>query len=128
MLKSASIEQTPTTRPDVFAFRIHGQVTQPDMEALGAYMNEVFDRFDKVSMLLIFDGYEGSETGASSGWESIKSRVRSPAKLDRYAHLGASKATERMVGALGAMLPVEAKGFDRADEDAAWAFVGARPA
>ena len=127
MFVTPSIRQSPTTEDHVFAFRIVAEVSSDDMEAMGAYMNDQFDRHDRVSMLLIFDRYEGSETGASLNWESLKSRVKSVIKVDRYAVVGAPDAASRLIEGMGKLLPVDARSFTHAEEDEAWRFVGARP-
>ncbi len=75
-------------------------------------------------MLLIFDSYGGAETGASLDWSVVKSRVRSLAKVERYAVVDAPERAAKMIETMGAVLPVEARAFDREEE--AWAFVGAR--
>lgn len=61
MLKLPSITEVETSRADLFAFRIDGEVSRDDMSAMADYMNDVFDRFEQIDMLMIFDRYEGAE-------------------------------------------------------------------
>jgi hypothetical protein len=88
------------------------------MEDMGRLMNDVFDNSDKVDMLLIFDRFDGAETGASLGWESLKSRVRSVTNVRRYVVAGAPGSARGLIEAMGKLLPVEAETF--ANESAAW--------
>ncbi|SHJ42279.1 SpoIIAA-like [Palleronia salina] len=128
MFVTPSIRQAPSTEDHVFAFHIMGEITSDEMEAMGAYMNEQFEHHDNVSMLLIFDRFEGSEAGAGLNWESLKAQLKSVTKVDRYAVVGAPSTPSRLVEVFGKVLPLKAQSFDRGDEDAAWQFVGARPA
>ncbi|WP_371156599.1 STAS/SEC14 domain-containing protein [Jannaschia sp. 2305UL9-9] len=122
------IHRIPTTDPATYAFSIDGKVTADEMEAMGEEMNAAFDLYDKVNMLLIFEHYDGSEVGAGLDWESIKSRFRSLTSVDKYVAVGAPEDASAMIEAMGSVIPVEAKTFEKADLDAAWAYVGARPA
>lgn len=127
MFTSPSIRQIPATVPTVFAFCITGEVTANDMKGMAAFMNDQFDAHDEVSMLLIFDGFEGRAFGAGANWETMKSQVRSLGQVARYATVGAPDAASDMIEAMDKVIPVDARAFDRADEAAAWSFVGATP-
>jgi hypothetical protein len=118
MLNTSSIIQIRTSRPDLYAFRINGQVSRDDMNAMAEVMNEAFSAKEKVDMLLIFDRYDGAETGASFGWESIKSRFRSVSNVNRYVVVGAPDAADSMIKTMGSILPVDAETYDT--EEPAW--------
>ncbi len=124
MLMTPSIRECPNDGDTVYAFHILGQVSADDMARMAEYMNDRFDRHDKVSMLLIFDSYGGAETGASFDWSVIKSQVRSLAKVEKYAVVAAPDRAARMIETMGAILPVEARAFETEVEG--WDFVGAR--
>ena len=125
MFTTATIREAPNNTEGIYAFHIIGKVTSDDMSAMAAYMNEQFDRHDKVSMIMIFDIADGAESGASFDWEVIKSRVRSLRKVDKYAVVDAPERAERMIAAMDKFIPVDARTFDT--EDAAWDFVCAKP-
>ena len=59
-----SVRGIPTGRETVYAFEVSGHVSDDDAEALAKYMNDAFDRYDKVSMLMKLDGFEGSDKDA----------------------------------------------------------------
>ena len=89
-------------------------------------MNDVFDTHDKVDMLMIFDRYEGAETGASFSWEALKSRVRAITNVDRYVVVGAPSGAQSLIEVMDNLMPVDAETFD--EELAAWRSLGAEAA
>lgn len=124
MLTLPTIRQVATTRPDLYAFRIAGEVSRDDMTQMARYMNDAFDtQPGKVDMMLIFDRFEGSQVGASMSWEAIKSRFKSLGHVNRYVVVGAPDSAKEMVESLGHLLPVKAETFD--SEPAAWRELGA---
>ncbi|WP_299651301.1 STAS/SEC14 domain-containing protein [uncultured Tateyamaria sp.] len=119
MLDTPSITQVNTSRPDLYAFRITRMVTQEDMEAMAALMNDAFDAHeDKVDLLMIFDRYDGAESGATWSWEALKSRFKSITNVRRYVVVGAPDSAEQLIEAMGKVIPVEAETHDT--EIAAW--------
>jgi len=123
MLKLPSITEVETSRADLFAFRIDGEVSRDDMSAMADYMNDVFDRFEQIDMLMIFDRYEGAEAGASLSWETLKSRFRSLSKVGRYLVVGAPERAAELIEIMDNLIPVKAETYD--DEAAAWRALGA---
>lgn len=123
MLTTSSIVQVATSRDDLFAFRIIGKISRADMTAMAEYVNDVFDRHDKIDMLLIFDKYEGAETGASLSWDALKSRVRALSEVRRYVVVGAPEAAAEMIETFGKLIPVDTETFDT--EEPAWRALGA---
>ncbi|KIN63037.1 DUF3478 domain containing protein [Sulfitobacter noctilucicola] len=118
MLTLPSILQIATSREDLHAFRITAEVSREDMTAMAEYMNTVFDRPGKVDMLMIFDRYEGAETGASLSWEALKSRFKSISNVNRYVVVGAPQRAQNLIEVMDNLLPVKAETFD--EELAAW--------
>lgn len=123
MLTLPSITEVATSRPDLFAFRIAGEVSRADMTAMAEHMNEIFDQHDAVDMLLIFDRYDGAEAGAALSWEAIKSRFRALSNVRKYVVVGAPEAAEDLIEAIGKVIPVDAEAFDT--EAPAWRALGA---
>ncbi|WP_299684938.1 STAS/SEC14 domain-containing protein [uncultured Tateyamaria sp.] len=119
MLTTPSITQVQTSRPDLYAFRITSEVSREDMEAMAELMNNAFDRHDdKVDMLMIFDRYDGAETGASWSWEALKSRFKSVSNVRRYVVVGVPERAQELIETMNALIPVEAETFDT--EASAW--------
>ncbi|WP_299146113.1 STAS/SEC14 domain-containing protein [uncultured Tateyamaria sp.] len=125
MFNTAGITQIATDRPDLYAFRISGKISDDAMEAMAEHMNAVFDAHtDKVDMLMIFDGFEGTEFGASWDWDVIKSRFRALSHVDRYVVVNAPGSADQMIDMLDSILPVQAETFD--DVALAWQSLQAR--
>ena len=116
MLSTQSINQLSTTRPDLYAFRIEGEVSREDMTEMAEHMNSAFDAHDHVDMLLYFDEFKGSEAGASMSLENIQSRLRALSSVRRYVVANAPEAAAGMVETFGKILPVEAESYDSVDE------------
>jgi hypothetical protein len=127
MPATPSIQELPAPRPLLHAFRITGTVTQDDMAAMGERMSEVFEASDaKVDMLLIFDGYVGSETLAGFSWPAIKSGTQALWSVDRYVVAGAPDGADAMIEAMNKVMPVQAETYETEAE--AWAALETRPA
>tara|TARA_R110002012_G_scaffold255355_2_gene435295 strand:- start:107 stop:526 length:420 start_codon:yes stop_codon:yes gene_type:complete len=127
MPEHATITRLQVDEPTVFAFVICAEVSRDDMKTMAKIMNSAFDTYESVSMLLIFADYDGSETGAGLNAETLKSQIRSLRHVEKYAVVGAPPAAAGLINAMGALIPVDARTFDAADEEEAWRFVGARP-
>ncbi|WP_322889660.1 MULTISPECIES: STAS/SEC14 domain-containing protein [unclassified Yoonia] len=127
MAQNGSVTRITTDNPLVYAFMIRAEVTTDDMEGMARLMNAAFDKAEDVSMLLIFEHFEGRETGAGLNWETMKAQFRSLANVNKYAVVGAPDAARTMIGVMDKIIPVDARTFDAAQEAEAWAFVGARP-
>lgn len=127
MLSLPSVKEIATSRPDLFAFRITGEVSREDMTAMADYMNQIFDAHaEKVDMLMIFDPYKGAEDGASLSWDSIKSRMRSVTNVNRYVVVGAPESAQSMIVVMDTFIPVKAETFEIEAE--AWVSLNARTA
>lgn len=121
------IIQIETTSPNVYAFRVDGHIDDDASEALAAFMNDVFDKQDKVNMLLDLSGMTGSDWDSMLDGDVIKSRFRALKHVGRYGVVGAPDRAAVMIGMMDKVIPVEAKAFDKKDIADAWAFVGAQP-
>ena len=128
MPAAGTIEQIPVDNPLVYAFCIRGEVHADDMKAMATTMNDAFDRHGSVSMLLIFDQFEGLEAGAGFDMQTLSSQFRSLAKVDRYAVVGAPSAAAMVIRVMDKVIPVDARTFERSEEHKAWRFVKAQPA
>ena len=127
MLITNTIRQIAVTSPDVYAFRIRGEVAADDLKAMAETMNDAFDIQPTVSMLLMFDQFDGVETGAGFDMETLTSQFRSLAKVDKYAVVGAPRFASVMINVMDKVIPTDARTFGADEEMLAWEFVGTRP-
>lgn len=125
MLKTATIEQFDAGRPWIYAFRITGEVTSDDMEAMAQTMNAAFDAHADVDMMLVFISGEGSEAGASLDAEVMKSQFRSLSNVRHYVAVRAPDAAESMIRTMDTVMPVDARTFQ--SEAEAMDFLHAQP-
>lgn len=125
---NGQITPIATTLPHVFAFRLSGEISQEDLDGMARTMLSAFDTHDRINMLLVFDGYEGSSTFSALQTNVLKAQMQALANVERYAVVGAPAFAESMIAASDAIMPIEAKAFDRNELTQAWEFVGAQPA
>jgi hypothetical protein len=123
-----AVHPQPTTQPNLLAFRITGKVTKEDMHQMAQMANAAFDRFETVDMLLIFDNFDGEETGALFDLAGLKAQFRAILNVGRYVVVGAPESARALIEGMGAMLPLKAMTFDKGEEELAWVELKARPA
>ena len=71
-----------------------------------------------IDMLLIFDRYDGAESGATWSWEALQSRFKSITNIRRYVVVGAPESAEDLIESMSRIMPVDAETHDT--EIAAW--------
>jgi hypothetical protein len=125
MIETTSIQEIPSSRSDLCAFRVTGRVSRDDMAVMGERMLDAFEVHDEVDMLLVFEGYEGADGDCSFSLPAAEAQLKSLFDVRRYVVASAPAHAATMVEVVGKALPVEAKAFDTSR--AAWDFLGARP-
>ncbi len=119
MLNTKGITQIATNRPDLYAFRISGEISDDAMEDMAKCMNAAVDAHsEKIDMLMIFDHFDGAELGAGWDWDVLKSRFKAISNVNRYVVVGAPDRANKMIAFMDKILPVQAETFDT--EDVAW--------
>jgi len=123
-----AVSQIPNTSDRVYAFEVSGHLDPDTSEALAQFMNARFDAHDKkVHLLFDLSKLEDSDGAAILKTDVARSRVRALSHVEKYAVVGAPDAANKMIDAMGAIIPVEARTFAASERDAAWSFVGASP-
>ncbi len=108
----AHIHPFDTGLPATYGFRIKGEITNKDMTAMAERVLDAFDSFDTIDMLLVFDNYEGSETGAALSTASLRAQARALPNVRAYVVASAPESAGHLVETLGNMMPVDAKSFE----------------
>ena len=121
------IHRIPTDDPKVFAFRLEAGFDGDDLRGVAETLDAAFDAEGRINMLLKLDDMSTAEAAGGFSLKSLKTQARALNHLDRYAVVGAPDATAKMLAAFDKVSGVEARAFERDDEDAAWRFVGAAP-
>jgi hypothetical protein len=127
MLNTPTISQIQVTSPDVYAFRINGEIESEDLSQMAALMNTAFDTHEAVSMLLIFAPYDGAKAGAALDLEVMTSQFRSITKVDKYAVVGTPFFAATLINVMDKIMPIDARTFSHEEEAAAWDFLGTTP-
>ncbi|MEE4119748.1 MAG: STAS/SEC14 domain-containing protein [Paracoccaceae bacterium] len=120
MLETASLIEEDVGLPATYAFRIDGQVTETQMKMLSDRVLKAFDRHDEIDLLLIFDRFEGTETGASVNLPALKARNASLWNVRAYVVASAPEGAAEMIEGVGKLLPVDARTFDTEFDARAW--------
>lgn len=118
-----SVIRRDAPRTDLLAFEIKDRITEVDIEWMSSIADEAMRTIDKFDMLLIMSNYEGSDLGARFDGYASKVMARSVAHIRKYVVVGAPLFARAMITLSGAVMPVETKTFDLADEAAAWAYL-----
>ena len=118
-----SIIQREAPRRDLVAFEIRDRITRPDIEWMSGIVDAAMTAHDTIDMLLVMSHYEGSDLGARFDGYATGVMARSVAHIRHYVVVGAPAFARAMISLSGAVLPVETKTFDLADEAAAWAYL-----
>lgn len=119
----SSIARRETLRPDLLAFDVRDRITKPDIEWMSDIVDKAMQAQDEIDMLIIMSNYEGSDWGATLDGRAISVQARSVAHIRRYAVVGAPAFAKAMIAVSGALMPVETKTFELADERAAWSWL-----
>ena len=123
----APVREIRTTEPNVFAYDIPGAVSEEDLKRMATRLDAAYETHEQVSLLLLFESYEGNEFGALLDPEVVKTHFKSITNLHRYAVVGAPAHMDVALKAVAAVLPIEPKTFAKGEIAEAWAWVGARP-
>ncbi len=120
---SPAITRRASSRPTLLAFEIAGKVRKVDIEEMARQIEEAFDAYDRIDILLIMSDFEGLDAGAVFDREALGAQVRSVRHVHKYAVVGAPAWARAMIEFSDFLSPVDAKTFDLAEEAEAWAWV-----
>ncbi len=122
------ISEIPSSKPNVFAFRLSGELSKDDLVSMAETMLNAFEQHPSINMLLVFDDYEGTQIAAGMHGSVLKAQLKGVSKVDKYAVVGAPGVAEKIVELSDVIMPVASASFSADELGKAWAFVGADPA
>jgi hypothetical protein len=118
-----------TTEPGTGAYEIDGPVLREDVTEVARAMEALLAAPGRLRMLGRIRHFAGFDPALLLDGGLLRMKVEALRKLDRYALVGAPGWMASGVGLAGRLLPqLEIRLFPLADEAAAWAWIGARPA
>ncbi len=122
---STAIRRRASPRETLLAFDIVGKIAKADIEDMARQVEQAFDLYERVDMLLILHDFEGMDAGAAFDREALGAQVRSVRHVRKYGVVGAPAWARAMIEFSGFLSPVEAKTFDLSEEVQAWAWIEA---
>ena len=116
-----------TTRPDTYAFVWNGKVTRSDAEHVLGVMKSEFQSRASVRVFGRIEDMGGIELGALLQTSLLRLKLLAPREVERYAIVSGPRWIPRYVRWVRRLTGVDARHFERAEEDAAWSWLEARP-
>ncbi len=123
-----AVRRIDTDRPDLAAFDLVGMVSSADLENLYGLLEAAYALHPQIDLLLRVTDCEGVDIADAAGDTMAEGRDHAGEHVGRCAIVG-DKAGIAAAGRLFVTgRSVEVKKFEPSEEDAAWSWVGARPA
>jgi hypothetical protein len=119
----SAITRRASPRPTLLAFEIAGKIAKADIEDMAHQVDEAFDAYDRIDILLIMSDFEGLDAGAVFDREALGAQARSIRHVHKYGVVGAPAWARVMIEFSDFLSPVDAKTFDLTEEAEAWAWM-----
>jgi hypothetical protein len=124
---ASAITRRTSPRPTLLAFEIAGKIAKVDIEGMAKQIDDAFDAYDRIDILLIMSDFEGLDAGAVFDPEALGAQLRSVRHVHKYGVVGAPAWARAMIEFSDFLSPVHAKTFDLAEEVEAWTWMAAEP-
>lgn len=118
-----SIERRASHRPTLLVFDVRAKITKADIEHMAAQVEQGFDAYEKVDILLIMTHFDGMDIDAVFDREALGAQLDSIRHVRKYGVVGAPAWARSMIEFSDLLSPVEAKTFDLAEEQDAWTWI-----
>jgi hypothetical protein len=122
----SSFSILPTSDSRVIAFDMTGRASAETMEAV---VREIMPRLEAVEgpvrVLGRFQSFRMPEAGGMFDTDFFKMKLTAFRKVERYATVGGPRWFRSIISLVSPLLRMEIRHFDEAEEDEAWAWVGA---
>jgi hypothetical protein len=119
----SAIRRRESHRPTLLVFEIVGNISKPDIEDMASQIDEAFDVYDRIDILLILSDFEGMDVDAVFDRAALEAQLRSVRHVRKYGVVGAPAWARGMIEFSDLLSPVEAKTFDLDEEAEAWAWI-----
>ena len=120
-----AVRRLANVRPTLLAFEIAGKISKSDIEHMARQVEESFDAFERIDMLLIMSDFEGMEADAVFDPKSLRAQFRSIRHVRKYGVVGAPAFARVLIELSDFISPVETKTFDLPEQAEAWAWIKA---
>lgn len=116
-----------TDRDNAFAFEIDGHAGKTELDAVSRYFLKELENKTNVSVLGRIRNLGGFQMGGLFTGDYFAMKRGFLEKLDRYAVVGGPPWLRSTLNALAPLFRIEIRHFEAEDEEAAWAWIEARP-
>ncbi|MDP3895351.1 MAG: STAS/SEC14 domain-containing protein [Mesorhizobium sp.] len=121
-----AIRHIQTSRDNVFAVDIVGEVTSADVENLYGLLEGAYELHDQLDILVRATQFESIDWSGVSEATMREGREHAEAHVRRCATVGGPDWTRQLNGFFAPSTPVEIRYFAAEDEAEAWAWIDAR--
>lgn len=126
---AAALEFLETNNPLVLAYSIDGTISKTDMDkAIEALQPRLTRELGPISVLGRFGEVDFSHPTSLFNERYFRFKKDVLARVERYAIVGGPAWLQMMVKAIASFVPFELRYFEKAEEDEAWDWLGAREA
>ena len=122
---ASAIRRIDTSRDDLLAVDISGEVTPADIENFYGLLEGAYALNDKIDVLVRAAEFESADWGGVSEDTISEGRTRAEQRVRRCAAVGGPDWTKRLGGFFAGDVPVEIRYFNIDDEADAWDWLGA---
>ena len=122
-----AIRRIETDRSDVCALEVAGYLTAADLENVYGLLQAAYANHEKVDLLVRLSGYDGFDWRAVFTASTLRGERQALRHIRKYALVAAPGWMRIMLSTFSPLTSIESRNFEAAEEDAAWAWLGARP-
>jgi hypothetical protein len=118
-----SIVKLPTERADVFAFAIEGHVTTGEIDDVFIKMQEAYNRFGKVNLLVHIRHYEGFDWTSLFSQTTYVGKIKAFGHISRYAVVGGPSWVATAIKLFPPVFGLQMRHFEDGQIQQAWTWV-----
>jgi len=123
----ASVHMIATTKPNVIAFEVNGQIRSADMRRLISSTREALDAHERLRVLVRVVSFDGVSLDALREEGLVSIKMRGWDQVDRYALIGGPSWMQMVASWVAPFVRAEIRHFEIAREDEAWRWVETEP-
>lgn len=122
-----AVRRIETDRDDAWAIELAGHISAADVENLYGLLEGAYLVHGQVDLLLRFVDHEGIDSDAIMSRTAASAGSHAGSHIRRAAMVGTPEWLSVAMSLLSTFSSVELRQFDPEDEQAAWAYIEARP-
>jgi len=124
---AGKITRIKSNKQNVLAFSLEGKLNANQVRAMADVMNEMFDCYGEIRLLLFINAHEGQDLSAMLDPKLLLVKIKEFASLEKFAVVGASDISDITIETFSGILSMDAETFEASQKEKAWEFIGASP-